>query len=75
MPLSHVFLPQGSIYSNNMSTPININTVILNYSNSQLSVPDLWDGDFHVLSIFKSKETLNKNVTNITTSLKRIEIL
>jgi len=26
-----------------------------------------------VLSIFESKETLNKNVANIATSLKRIE--
>ena len=56
-----------------MFAPISADTVILNYDNGQLSVPDLWDGDFHALSIFKSKESLNKYVTNIATSLKRIE--
>jgi len=73
MPSPHVPFPQGSTYGNNMSTPINADTVLLNYSNSQLSVPNLWDGNFHVLSIFESKETLNKDAANIATSLKRIE--
>ena len=73
IPLPHVSLPQSSIHSNNMFVPINTDTVILNYSNNQLSVSDLWDGDFHVLSIFESKETLNIDVTNITTFLKRIK--
>ena len=71
--LPHVPLPQGSTYGNNMSASISVDTVILNYSNSQPSVPDLWDGDFYALSIFESKKSLNKNITNITTSLKRIE--
>jgi len=73
MLLPNVSLSQDSTYGNNVSTPINTDTVILNYSNGQPSVPDLWDGDFHVLSIFESKETLNKDVANIATSLKRIE--
>jgi len=47
--------------------------VILNYNNSQPSVSDLWNRKFHILFIFKSKEILNKNVTNIVTFLKRIE--
>jgi len=67
MLLPHVPLSQGSTYSNNVSVPINMDIVILNYSNGQLSVPNLWDGDFHALSIFESKETLNKDVANIAT--------
>jgi len=47
-------------------------STILNYSNSQLSDPNLWDEAYQALSSFGSEEFLSEDIANIVCSLKRI---
>jgi len=63
--------PQGILMSNswniNMSMPSSSGSTILNYSNSQLSDSNLWNGACQALSSFGSED-----IANIVCSLKRI---
>jgi len=52
--------------------PSGSESTILNYSNGQLSDPNLWDGVCQALSLFGSEEFLSEDVANIVCSLKRI---
>ena len=72
MPSPYVPLPHIGTSSNNRSESSGSDLILLNYGDNQLLDISSWDGVFHVLSLFGTKETSSKDATNILTSLIRI---
>jgi len=70
--LPHVPLLNRDSSGNNRAKPSDSSPSVLNYSNNQLSIASFWDGAYHVLSIFRTKESASTDATNINSSIKKI---
>ena len=84
VPKAHISLqpcvPSAGQYMSPLHVPLDSNSnnvsdfapSILNYSNNQPAIISSWDGAFHILSLFRIKESNAKNTKNIQISLSRI---
>ena len=68
----HVPLLDRDSSGDNRAEPSDSGPSVLNYSNNQLSITSFWDRAYHVLSVFRTKESASIDVTNINSSIKRI---
>ena len=56
----------------NKSIPHDLEPAAISYSTNQLTDPQLWNGNFCLISIFSINKYLNGNAKNIVCSLYRI---
>jgi len=68
----HVSLPNMDLCRKRKVVSNNSGPSVLNYSNNQPTIASSWDGAFHVLFIFGTKESNVKHAKNIHKSLNKI---
>jgi len=56
-----------NINNQNMNQPCSFNSTFISYKELQPVNPELWDGQSHSVSIFRTIESINKDLKNIKT--------
>ena len=75
MSLPHVPLSNIGLSSKNRVESDNSGSFLLDYSNNQLVIASSfssWDGPFHVVSIFRTKNSGSEDTANILESIEQI---
>ena len=70
--LPHVPLSNIGLSSKNRAESDDSGPFLLDYSNNQLVIASSWDGPFHMVSIFRTKNSGSEDTANILESIEQI---
>jgi len=72
MSSPHVLLPNTGSSGKNRAESDDFGPSLLDYDNNQPAITSSWNGAFHMVSIFRTKNSGSENATNILESIKQI---